>query len=510
MNNCFRKKTNNLPILIILLMMMSGVLSTCFVLADVDRPAGYQFLWLLPTAFIINCFLLYPIRKQLFTRVSVTLITGIFWMRMVVSPIAMVLGNYAVVPENTSWHRYLTQAFFLESYEAFIVFMAMLIAAKYLSYSNCNPSQEKKKMRYSLPFYMAFGCVCLFFFGMIADCPDLIRYQFITILGAPPGWKVVLEQRSLNGSGSGPLGILVTLWTMLITVLQVLLPPYLLTWIFNHRKKWSDTRVVIASLFLVGCVFVIATESRANSVITALALLCTTMAYSNKKQLRWEVFALILLGVAVIGALCWKTINGRLSVQSNYDFFSFMITAYFSGPQNVAASIEATELMGGPHPQLFLADMNQAIPFLNSFLQRFVGINTDGLQSTNTIFNHVLYGMDELLETDQIVPSIGQGCMIFGYALAPLFSVATALAAVWFEYRARLTDMPVWKNLCYVGAIYMSMCQSISNFAIAIQYLWFVGLAAVIAVPMFINGKRVLAYEFEQTNADGFGNMPQL
>lgn len=483
------KRVNNLSILAVFAMALSGILSAAVVVADGGRPDCYQMLWLLPATFCLDCILVYPFRKLLFGRISLTMIVGLYWLRMVVSPVCMVLGEYSVIPENTSWQSYLDQAFILESYESLIVFLVLLAGAKYLDCENRNVLRENaKKIRYSAPFYIVFGCVFVFFFGMILDCPDLIRYQFITILGAPDGWKVELEQRSLSGSGSGPLGVLVTLWCNLILIMQILLPAYILTWILNHRKKWSRTRIVFSSFILIGTVFVIATESRGYSVVTALALLLTLMAYSDEKQLRIEKVALVFLGLATAGGLWYKQgVLGSSGTQSGFQLLSKIMTAYFSGPQNIAASIQTVEQMGGPDPMLILADVRQAVPFLNGVLMR---IFNSSAVSTNTLFNRTLYGAFNLTYTDQIVPAIGQGCICIGYLLAPLFPAVTVILSVWFERKARLAEKPIWKNICYTGAEFMAFCQVSNNLSIATQFLWYVAVAALFAAPLYIRGKR--------------------
>lgn len=493
-------KSNNLQLQAVFAMILSGIVSAGVVVMDFDRPEYYQLLWTLPIVFSMNCFLLYPIRKLLFTRISVTIIVGFYWIRMVVSPICMVLGDYAVVAEvsgNTSWQNYLDKAFLLASYESVFVFFAVFVSSKLLNCDNYAPRREGgTRLGYSALFYNVFLGICAFFFGMIILYPELIRYRFITILGAPDGWAIrELGQRSLDGSGRGPLGILVTMWCYLIVILQFILPPVLLTWILNKKKKWTSHQIVFAAFLLIGCVAFISTESRGFSVVAALALMITLMSYSDKKQLRLEIVILMVLGVLAIGGLWYKTkTSGRLlEGKTDFQILSMMITSYFSGPQSIAASIEATEQMGGPNFMLLLSDMNLSIPYLGTILHQ-LGISID-LPAANILFNRVLYGASDLTNTDQIVPAVGQGCMYFGFLLAPLIPVTTTLAAAWFEGTGRRAKVPVLKNICYVGAVLMSYCQVPNNIAIGMTYLWYVTIAVLVTVPGWIRGKRIVKYE---------------
>ena len=98
MKRMLPKRTNNLPILAIFAMMFSSILSAGAIICDSDRPVCYQILWLLPAVFCLDCILVYPIRKLLFRRISLTMIVGLYWIRMVVSPVCMMLGEYSVIP----------------------------------------------------------------------------------------------------------------------------------------------------------------------------------------------------------------------------------------------------------------------------------------------------------------------------------------------------------------------------------------------------------------------------
>lgn len=485
------RKTGNISILLVIAMMISGIFSFMVVLLDTDRPACYQLLWLLPVFFCLDCILVYPMRRLLFTRISVTLIVGLYWIRMVATPIFMVLGGYAVVPENTSWQAYLDQAYVLECYESLIVFLLLLGLSRWLKTTPLQEHMEfPEKIRYSTIFWMVFGLICLFFFGMMILYPDLIRYQFITIFGAPESWRIrELPQRSLDGTGSGPLGILVTNWCRLIFIMQIMVPAVLLGWILNHRRHWSELRSLLTVGVLVGLVTVISTEGRGDSLIAALSLILTYGCYCSKKQRKYlaALPVLVVLG----GALAlWSKSLYESSLSSDVmamPRLSVTMTAYFSGPQNIAASIEAMRNAGGADPQLLWGDLNISIPDFYLILNRIVNYDWT---STNMLFNRVLYGPFDTISTDQIVPAIGQGCMNFGYLLAPIIPAILVLLAVFFEYWARRTPYPIIKNICYMTAIKVGLSLVAYNFALCMSFLWYTAVALLIAFPMYIQAKR--------------------
>lgn len=491
MHAAFNRKIrtgNNIFILTVFLMFLSGMISSGVVLSDFDRPGCYSLLWLLPAFFSLNCLLIYSFRKLLFTRASVTLITGLYWIRMVVTPVIMVWGDYAVVPENTSWQDYLQEAIILECYESVVIFLLLTVASGCLTCRNCNTLQEPgtKKIRYSTIFLLILSTIALFFIIMIARWPALVRYLFIPIFGAPPGWKVVVEQRSIwGGGGSGPLGILVTQMDRLFLVMQILLPATLLTWILNRKHTWSDKTKLLSSFILIAVVFLITTEDRGNSVFCALAMLLTLMSYSNKRQLRTEVAVLLLMGITAIAALWIK--QGTSDTEMIPQQLSKIFTSYFSGPQNIAACIQATHESHGPNPLLIKHDLLQT-PFFGGVIKHLV--NLEDMKSCSLLFHQSLYGVTEGRKWDQILPSVGQGYLLAGFFFAPLISAFTAGLSIWLEKCARKAATPVWKNICYIGAVIMAFAQVPFGLDSAITFLWFLGLTAFLAIPIRIRWRR--------------------
>lgn len=487
-----REKRNNIFILIVCLMTLSGVVSSAVVLLDSGRPPCYRLLWLLPAVFCFNCLLVYTFRKMLFTRISITMMTGLYWIRMVVTPVVMVLGGYAVVPENTSWQAYMDKAILLECYEACIMFALLSLWSKKLTCENRNPYPlgNTEKFRYSKLFFLVFGLICLFFFGMILRWPTLIRYRFIPIWGAPEGWVIrVFEQRSIRGTGSGPLGIFVTQWSRLILIMQILLPAVILTWILNHRRPWTNTKKAVCVFLLAGAVFVIATNSRINSVYAALALLLTLISYSSGKQLRMEAVFLLLVPAFALLTLCVTMSGGANTSETIFPQLSRIFTAYFSGPQNTAAAIQAAADRHGPNPFLIAGDMVQHIPDLGAIWKNLAGRPLPA--DCADLFNQTLYGVTEGRKWDQLVSPIGEGYMHGGFLLAPLIPAVTARLSVWMEQNARKSRSPVFKNLCYAGAEFMACAQVEFSIGQAMSFLWYIGVMALIALPIVVKWRSI-------------------
>ena len=483
------QKGNQLQQLSVIAMALSGLLSAGFVLLDTDRPVCYQLLWLLPVAFSCNCVFIYTFRKLLFARVSITIITGFYWIRMVLTPVIMGLGNYAVYTQNTSWHAYMEKAIVLVCYEATAIFILLFACRRSLDCPNQNVlsgSEKPARLSYPAPFYFAFGLLCLFFFGMLVRWPILIRYLFIPIFGAPAGWKIpVVEQRSLDGSGSGPLGIFVTLLLYLIFVMQILLPAFLLTKILNKKGRWSDARITVCSFFLIGLVAFIATESRSDAIYSAAALTFTLMAYSSKKQLRVEAGVLSGLVLLAGAGLYIKQVSHVSGEQ--LDSLSKLITAYFAGPQNVAACIQAGYDNGGADFSRLLYDIPRYIPYVGTIAKKIIDLGTT--PSCDHLFHYALYGVTSGRAWDQVVPAIGAGYLLGGFLLAPLNPAISACISLLLEKGARRAKTPIIKNICYAGCA-LATCGVSASLGHALGFLWYPGIAALIAAPLYVTWRR--------------------
>lgn len=480
---------NNVYILVVLAMAVSGILSMLIVLMDADRPECYRFLWVLPLVFTFECTIIYIYRKLLFLRVSITLITGYYWIRMVATPAIMAGGAYKVVVENTSWQQYMNEAIVLICYESAIILIILVMLRKMLECDNNNilkKHEDSIKLTYPVQFKFVFGMACAFFFGMFLRWPILIRNQFFLIFGTPAGWRVLdLEQRSLGSGGSGPLGVLVTLVGHLIFVMQILFPAVVLTKILNKKGKWTDGQIVLASFIVIGIVFVVVTDSLSNSVYAAVALFFTLMSYANKRQLRIEVVALVV--VTCLGAVGLWVKQLGVNVDADMGRLSQTVTAYFAGPQNVAAAIQATKDNGGPDVTRMLYDIPRYIPYVGTICKHFMDLSVT--PSCDHLFHYALFGVTEGQVWNQVVPAIGAGYLLGGFFLAPLNPAISVFLSFWFERKARTATEPVLKNISFVGSALAASGVS-SSLGHVLGFLWYVAVAAIIAFPIYTIWRR--------------------
>lgn len=65
------------------------------IVLDINKPAYYNLLYLLPLSFAVLSILFFGLYKHILNNISVAVILILFFVRMVISPLFMSLGNYA-------------------------------------------------------------------------------------------------------------------------------------------------------------------------------------------------------------------------------------------------------------------------------------------------------------------------------------------------------------------------------------------------------------------------------
>ena len=180
---------------------------------------------------------------------------------------------------------------------------------------------------------------------------------------------------------------------------------------------------MIYSLVVMLGLMIIVNGERGNSVMCAVALLVIIIDLYPKKMKK--LAPLILSGIVIIAII------GLLAKANNNDFsnftqsFSVIMSAYFSGPQNVAAAILASKSVGGHNIGIVFTDFIRTIPFISSLLQSKYRI------TSSVLFGEAIYGTTITgSRTDQILPAIGQGYHYFGFLMAPLIPCILANLSV--------------------------------------------------------------------------------
>lgn len=460
--------------MVFLLLFVTGISLFVAILIAFDntKPDYYRLLWLMPTTFSIISFALINFQSVFLKRVSTLLAFGLYFMRMVISPFAMFLGEYSSFGFGNYVENYSDIAIFLMSYEVVIVFSFMVMNLGKLKMEKpldlpSDYKDKKQKVKLPLLFRVALFSLVSYLFFLIVSNPSLIRSNFVFLIGTPDNWVLQQEYASLDGSGSGTLGILVTLMNTVFWLIQALLPPVLLFKI--SQKKATFRYKFVLSILLLISVLLVATETRASSVESALSLLIIMSLVYGKRFTKKIPAMIAIIGVVIIVGLFSKSGSGF-----NFIELSKTLTAYFSGPQNTAIAIGVAQEYSKLNLLMLPVDVIMKIPYLSSYLRPLVGYSSNDYFNT-AFFN--LYGRN----IGQIIPAIGQGYVYFRYLFAPLIPVSAVAIAMAFEKKARHESNIIFKYIFYLATIMMSRATVISNMLSGISYLFNIFLVYFIA-----------------------------
>ena len=104
---------------------------------------------------------------------------------------------------------------------------------------------------------------------------------------------------------------------------------------------------------------------------------------------------------------------------------------YFAGPSGVNNAIGLKESWNQGYESL-LPDILQSMPVLNHYI--------DAKKTTIYTYNLYLGRLFTDTSGDQIIPTIGQGAIYFGYFLSPIISILFVLITCWSDKKYRLSS----------------------------------------------------------------------
>lgn len=406
----------------------------------------YANIYWLPFAFALTSIALIPIAEFIYSRISISIITGYYFVRMVVVPCVMVQGGYYTPLVHASFLGNMDFALSLMCYEALVSFCFIYFVSSSLRAEDLKVKPYISKTFYVLVFMLIAYVVLLILFD-----PSILRSNFILLIGTPKGWRIEPNYARLGSLDEGTLGIFVTTLNIVFWLLQAFLPPILLARI--AKKHINMYQKIIYSFFVIAIVMIVATETRAHSLECALASLLLISNFYYEKIKKFLPFCFIFGGVVVIYGLMEKM---KVGTNGGIDWVGMgsMVSAYFSGPQNVAAGIYAIETIQSMSILNLLPDMILKIPFIGSYISPLF----DG--TSNDLFNVMLSFNG--YSTGQILPIICQGYEYVGFFLAPILPCLFIWLAIKCEVCARNTHNIIMKNCMLLFAIMFARCLMVN------------------------------------------------
>lgn len=485
------RKLSLMPTIYTIAMMLTGIGVGIYLIIFNNKSTDYSIYWLVPITFSFICIFLLTFQKYLFKRISITIMVGLYYLRMVILPVIMNVGNYFVVSTNIQIYEYMDVAILLLCYEAIFVFVFISMISwrldkksSLLLGGNTSKLVPKKLLKTSQIFKIIIFFMVSFMLMMIISNPKIIDAEFNLIFGSSN--IMTMEYKRLGEAGSGTLGILVTLFNYIFTYLQILIPPLLIIGIAKKKEKTGINRALFRSLIVVAGLLLIVNGERGNSVMCAVALLVIIIdLYPHKMK---KLAPLIIVGIvciAVVGLL------SKAYGNSHDDFaptFSYIMSSYFSGPQNVAAAILASKSAGGYNIGIIFTDFVRAIPFLSSL------VKSKFMVTSSVLFGEAIYGITITTgRTDQILPAIGQGYFYFGFLLAPVIPCILAYLSIMLERKALRENSLLHRNIFYAGSLMMAMGPVCDNLMIMTSMLIRICIVLVIASTAYSSSQRIWA-----------------
>lgn len=475
------KKVNAKQIIILISIFLLSMISFLGILWDADRPDYYGLLPILPIAFIIVNLIFVDLYKSIPSNIGLTVVVLLYFFRMVFLPLFMVLGDYqSLLKVNLATNTDL--AVYLMIYELVAVYFVSYITfnkEKHFHISRSNGKRKPLKLKLFGEILGVFFIFCVLVWILIPESNQI--YKTIFQAGDSDFTSGFYNHRTADVGFVKR--IILTLFTLVMDIIILFVPAYVLIWI---RRKFSTNIGIILSVPFILSPLLLVSATIAHSILYVfLLLLFLGKLYPRFKNKLYMISLTCASSFVILYFFIrFNTGESRYGNESIFQYFSSILTAYFTGLDNVAATLNVSE----PYKiESLFFNLYGAIPFNNTFF---------GLEGANlqTVFNFVnsSYG--------QIPSTIGSGYYYFGFIFAPLFSVILVFLSVKYGKKA-MNQLNLWKYITYtLFSIIMAMGLVMYNETIVLR--WFTNLILpLLILSNFSNDKDFSWYgEKEEKN----------
>ena len=456
-------RDHKLSSVVLLIFIIFFCLITSFlILFDNYKPSYYNLLWLLPLVYLFFFIILFYMKK-IFKYIGIILVASMYGVRMVIVPFVMYLGDYMTYGMEQNYSNNMDSALLLMCYElVFILFFIIITTDKIYGddesfYHNSN---VMLKWEYTQRFKFVLLFLILYMIIIFIGTPGLIKESFFLTTGQSEESAALYYSGEVSHRAFG-LSFGKQLVTILFTVfwiIQVVLPPVLLTYMIkkiNNKTLRNITFIAVMILTLIIC-----TETRAHSIECAGAFTITTaIFYKNEIKINYKLIIIIIMIVLSLGL----SSKSKISTEDDNVLQSISVTlsAYCSGPNNIATAITAVKESGELNILKIIPDVLLQLPYLTLLFRPFFS------GTSNTIFNQYV----SMISTGQIIPSIGMGYVYFGFLLSPLVPCFAVYCTMKFEKLSKKAPDIIRKNLFILAMIMMSRTTTTSNMLSGVTYL---------------------------------------
>lgn len=445
---------------ILVTMILISISISFILLIDFDKPSYYNLLFILPLVFALYLFVYARLFRSFFDNLGATIITGLLFVRLVISPFFKFLSGYIdKITLNVEFNTPIS--IMLVTYETIAVMTTLFLL------ENKNLSKDKKNSYniYSFPtnnkyIFIVFILVLLQLFIFLYT-PGLLE-GYRSVFNIKEKTFTHLEQTHIISKYATNFSSKLSLVTgsYLMKLLKLLLPSFLIVWI--NQKKKSKCRLILSYIIILTQFFMI-DGTIARTIIYSLILFILInhiYSYNRKKQM-----AKILVVSAIIIIIYWSfrfsLIGGKIN-----SYFSLLFSSYFSGVNIVSGSLNLSKDFA-TRLHYFLYDFLKSIPYGNTIF----GLEKSDMQIYFNLINNT---------NGQIPTTIGSGYYYFGFLLAPIYSVIFTILAYKMGQKANQTFNLISKVRYLFLAITFSMGIIMYNVQITLTNFFSV------AVPMYL------------------------
>lgn len=387
-----------------------SILVTVYCMAFVDNQ-GYRNLYILPLTMAISILVIHRVISATANRIPFLAFYCIAYLRYVLLPLLMVQSgfyNSRYYPDATDSAA--NTGIFLMQYEliSYTILLSLykkkLLKLKVKLKSDIYDNKTGGFAFVAAVSIIAFVCVYCLMNGLSLRISVLMFYL-------PATNNVFVIGESFLNAASAMLFVLI-----------------LNAWKRSKRKIQQNV------IFLFGAVAWICIcfgDARMSYVIKAVVIMGILLQFMNRKVAKKAIGFISVVAIVCIVAITLldDSANHGLfyftATDSQKNTYAHVLQTYFSGPYNVAKSVEVSWNFTGNGFSQFITDIfYNAYPW-STFLP-------NDAVPTKTLFNEHLYGYS--VSGSQIVPLIGQGVIIFG----PIFSVIPPLLCLYLLIETEL------------------------------------------------------------------------
>ncbi len=465
------------------------IISSLICMSVVIFENDYKKSTLLPLSPLIFL-ILFLISYFVFRNVDKTITSLIayvgFFIRMVFSPLMVVITDYDLEIPNNAWIEQINGAVILVVYE-YVVFFVFSIASKRIKkvehYRN-EPLIFANEQKINI--YTIF--IILSSVGFVAYCiirnPSYVLLftglsEFITNTETDIIMKNILYGRMRDQASS-----LYTLFRTVIVFVQVLIPATLLNTIYKNRTNLraynKRKRGVFLSFLVIMLSLIIMSEDYGKTIVLVASIFITLIHVYEKEMKKWTPIFVIggALGTTFLLLVKVGVFLGRSNGLST---FARIINTYFAGIPNVAVglTVEYTDKVN-----TIFGDFFRSIPLLAHF---FVD-----LPRSQELFNLAYHGNAGYL--NEIMPTI---CYGYHYLLffAPAFTIIIYNACYKIEEKFLRADKMFNKAIYAYILVYFAICPFMYMFTSFLTMWWY---SIIFMIIIHLNNEKKRDYNRNQ------------